>query len=113
MNITYRVDPHNQYTHVPDEILGDMVGTLPSWAGNPEFMHLDLHEAMEAQYGFGPLRHFDGSSIAEDGLYSYPEDPDMHPIFELHRKDEILYIYEYAIVAFVDKNGKAFVTRMD
>jgi hypothetical protein len=76
-------------------------------------MHLPLKEALETQYGFGPLTEIKGATVDQDGVMSYPGDPDLYPLVEITRNDETFYMYQHAIVSIVSSNGNRFVTRMD
>lgn len=107
-------DPLDKFQHIPPAMLANMIGFLPEWAANANLEHLSLREAMELQYGFGPLHPFSAdSTIDTQGIMRYPGDPDMYPLLRLTRGDEQMYIYQYGIVAFIGPDQSTFITRMD
>ena len=112
MKIKSKLDPHNKYEHLSVEDLRMSLGSLPSWVMNPTFFEFPLKEALDKQYGFG-LFETKGGKVSKDGIFSYPEDPDLYPIAEIIRGDETFYQYQYGIVAIIQKDGSSFVTRMD
>lgn len=105
------LDPLAKFNYQPEEIY-HILGLLPGWVMNEEFMDKPLKEALDKQYGFG-LYESSGQTITADGVYQYPEDPDLYPLIKIQRKDETFYQYQYAMVAIVQKDGSTFVTRMD
>ena len=111
MNLKYEIDPYQKFTNVDEDTILNALGFIPSWAANPEFINQPLKEALDTQYGFG-LYEITGGTI-EDGIFKYPGDPDLYPLFKLYRGNEILYQYEHAIVAIIQEDSSAFVTRMD
>lgn len=113
MNISYSVDPTNNFLRTPNEDLLEACGFIPHWVVSPEFQELPLQEALEIQYGFGSLIEMTGSKINENGVMSYPGDPDLYPLIRINRGDEIFYQYQYGIVAFINKDKDVFITRMD
>lgn len=112
MYISITFDPLNKYP--ADADLLEACGLLPIFAMDPEHIHLPLREAMETQYGFGPLSEIKGSTITDTYTYEYPEDPPLYPYVIITRGDEVFVQYPYGIVAFIDQQtGDTFVTRMD
>ncbi len=114
------LDPTGQHGGKTSEQLIGMAGFLPGWATDPDFMHLDLKEAMEEQYGLGPLREMTGGRVNNDLSYSYPGDPDIFPILLVSRctdggeEHEVLLQYEYGLTGILGmRDGSAFMTRMD
>lgn len=52
--------------------------------------------------------------VREDGSMFYEGDPVFYPLFKAESEHDIFYVYEHAMVAFVDKQTKNyFVSRMD
>lgn len=88
------------------------LGLLPYWVLNDAYFHLPLREAMEDQYQF-PLYEIDGGEVDADGTFYYPDDPPLHPLIRIERLGEVFLQYHYGMVAFIDKDGQSFVTRMD
>lgn len=80
------------------------------WAVNwPEIDTLEQHLA--CCYGF-PMLKMSGGSVATDGTYSYPEDPDLKPLAKVEFEEVTFYQYNYGIVAIVTGES-TFITRMD
>lgn len=89
------------------------LGILPYWVARVADGD-NLIKGLEEQYGFGSLYSMEGGHITIDGVYKYPEDPDLYPVALIERRDEIVYFYKYGIIAIVYNDGrKTFVTRMD
>jgi len=109
--ITY--DPNNKHSHIDEATIDELVGILQYWVV-ATLEDSDLIKGLEDKYGFGKLYHMNGGVVDEDGAYSYPEDPTLHPIMKLERTNETAYIYYHAIVSIVYKDGrKPFISRMD
>jgi len=70
-----------------------------------------LKEYLKGCYGM-PMLAMTGGSIAENGTYSYPEDPDLQPLVKVEMESCTYYQYHYGIVAIVTSEG-TFVCRMD
>jgi len=111
--IKMTIDPLDKFEDLyNDEQIYNLLGTLPYWTINPDYLDKPLKEALDSQYGFG-LFEATGQTITKDGIYQYPEDPDLYPLIKIVRHDETFYQYQYAMVAIVQKDGNTFVTRMD
>jgi hypothetical protein len=54
-----------------------------------------------------------GSTVTEDGVWQYPEDPDLYPLMKLQEGDVEMLVYPYALVAMRDTSGRTLCTRMD
>lgn len=108
------VDPTGKWPNLAEVDLLESLGILPHWATNKKDDE-GFAEAFERQYPFWCGRTDSGKTyITEEGIYQYPEDPDLAPILMLHSDDEVVYFYRYALVAIVNKlNDDVFVTRMD
>ena len=89
-------------------------GLVPPWIiESPDYVE-PLKPLLEEAYGFGPLYESEESTVNAKGVMSYPGDPDMYPLIRMERQDEVFYMYEYAMVAIVNKTtGESFVSRMD
>jgi hypothetical protein len=96
------------------EMLQEMLGVLPYWVAEYLLLgtDMDIVGFMTERYGFGSLYEFKGS-VADDGTYSYPEDPDMPYVGKMNTPNGNVYFYKYAIIALPLPDGKYFVTRMD
>lgn len=116
------VDP-NKY-HVPIGATMDRLvqacGIIPAFAAEAYVKGhetaQDVYGAMVEAYGFGDMSSTDWGTVDPTGVYksTYDEDPDMQPLVELSSPDNPVkvYIYQYAIVAVVDKDT-TIITRMD
>jgi len=112
MHISVTFDPLNKYP--PDMNLLEACGFLPEWVINPEYHHLPLREAMEVQYGLGPLHEIRGVTITGTYAYQSQGDPPLFPLVIITRGDEVFVEYPYGLVAFTTPTtNSAFVTRMD
>lgn len=107
------IDPTNNCSNKTLSYLGDLLGILPDWVRScPESE--DLVPYLSECYGFGALLGMEGGVIKEDGVYTYPDDPDLYPLISMEREQETVFIYYYGIVGIVYKDVRsAFVTRMD
>lgn len=103
-------DPLDQKKYRGVEVLG----LIPSFINDSDVVGKGFREALGEQYGFG-LYETTGGSISDEGVYSYPEDPDLQPLALYESPTEKCYQYDYAIIAIVSKDGSTptFVTRMD
>lgn len=108
-------DPLSKFPGVSPEDLIEACGFLPQWA-DVAFQHDNsFKEALLANYAYygGPM---EGGTVTEEGVYQYPGDPDLYPLVAILNQGvpEVLYIYQYGIVATVsDIDGVTWVTRMD
>lgn len=108
---TITKDPLNKFNYLDDSMIMEMCGLIPLWASNPEYATVSLREALDMQYGFG-LFAMKGGAVTDDGVFKYPDDPDLYPLLRIKRFGEVLYQYEFSIVAIVHNEG-TLVTRMD
>jgi len=103
------IDPNSKFPNVSPIHLLELCGLIPAWVSDdPE---LSFQEQVIGSYGF-PAQAITGSVVDADGTYRYPGDPLLHPIAKWQRGGEVMYMYEYAVVAFI-KDGVTFVTRVD
>ena len=96
--IVWWVDPNKQFSHINPKTLAEGAGLIPTFINENAD---DIVEEALLQYGFGgpPM---EGGTVADDGTYKYPQDPDLHPICKAELNNgETIYIYSYGIVAFV------------
>lgn len=113
MNIQVMLNPLNKNLSVlTAEKIRYICGILPDWAANQDFEELDAYRAFEKQYSF-PIYTIDKGTIDDNGVYHYPEDPDLYPLIKMIRGDEVLYFYEHAIVGIVHRDNSRTVIRMD
>jgi len=111
MNISIDFNPTGKCLANPIHY-NDMLGMLPQWLDNDQYEDKTAKEALDAQYCCG-LYNSSEVVVSEEGLYMFPGDPTLYPIVKIKRKDETIYIYEYALVAIIDSNGNSFATRID
>jgi hypothetical protein len=109
-------DPLNEYLHKPQynlDYLREWCGLLVPWAqATPETS--TMRQELEHRYQ-SELYTAEGVTITADGVYQHPADNDLPPIAKLTFQGETLFIYPYAMVAFVNSggSGETFVSRMD
>jgi hypothetical protein len=70
-------------------------------------------EGIENNYAFFSRWQVGGFEVDEDGTYKFPEDKPLKPLVTIEGDGEVMYIYEYAIVVIVDKDGNKMYTRVD
>ena len=114
-NKTFITDPNGKYTHVNESQILNALGILPFWAIKFREHNNSFKQALKSSYQFyfGDLK---GCTIQEDGSYTYPGDPVMHPLAVMTAPDcpETLYFYEHAVVGVVNSDtGEQWMTRMD
>lgn len=107
------IDPLSKYPDTDNKLIVESAGMIPLWIDiTPETTN--LKDTLAKLYGFGNLFEMKGSIISKDGVLSYPNDPDLHPIIKFDRQFETVYQYPYGYVAIVYKDDQpTFVTRMD
>ena len=104
------------YHHIPQgrtaEMIGEEVGLIWAWCmSKPEGIGFLQH--FEDMYQFGVFE-MKGGEVLENGIYKYPEDPDLYPLIRVDNKEETVFVYPYGIVAIRNKTTRdTFVTRMD
>ena len=106
------IDPTEHYENVPPERLIEAIGILPHWVDNND--PRSAKEQFQQKYQFGCCE-MPGGTVDENGVYNYPEDPPLYPFYSLERDNEMIYFYNYAMVAVVlkDEARTTYVTRMD
>lgn len=113
-NIHASVDP--LYKHVPEGRSADSiieeVGLIWAWSKTKETGRW-FKDHFDEQYGFG-LFEMKGGQVLDNGIYKYPEDPDLYPLLRVDDEDETVFVYPYGIVAIRNKTTRdTFVCRMD
>ena len=103
------------FPDVPKEHLQEMLGILPYWVREYNFLGegMDIVNFMTERYGFGELFEFTGYELLDDGTYRYQDDPDLPYIGKMNTPNGNVYFYQYAMIALPLPNGEHFVTRMD
>lgn len=87
-----------------------LCGLPLAWASRWDGTGL-LKDLLAAYYGF-PMLEISGGTIGADGLYSYPEDPDLQPLAKIEFESCVYWQYDYGIVAIVSES-ETYITRMD
>ena len=114
-------DPTHTYTHIPQARLVAACGLLPqiltdAVGEDPEDTKA-LYEAAVKLYGYGDYsKAFAGGTVDDAGIYrsEFEEDPPMHPLLMgITGKGQDIYLYQYAMVAIVGRDGTTIITRMD
>lgn len=78
-----------------------------------------IKERIEAHYIGSPLIPMPEGSKIVNGRYTYPEDPDLSPIFQIMNNEtsEVIVFYPYSIAAIYENNNgriqEPFITRID
>jgi hypothetical protein len=111
------IDPNKQFTRASSDRIMEACGIIPGFAWEAE-EHAEagrdaVHQAMEKCYGFPAPPSNTGASIDENGVYTYPDDPPLHPLMEIGLGHGVtVRIYQHAFVAISDAGG-TIITRMD
>lgn len=119
--VTKKLDPLEKFQKARPSDLIEAMGLIPYFVveaatEGPEGA-AGVLEAMNNAYGFAIGGNMTGGTVSEEGVYQYPEDPDLYPYarFTLSGPDGDIadvFVYPYAIVAVRD-NKETLVTRMD
>lgn len=113
-NFQIKFDPLGKYPHLEKAQIVEALGILPVWACDkrPEE---GFEDCFKRCYDFWMGDIGGETEIAEDGTYSYPDDPDMYPVLRLWDGEEEVLFYPHALVAIrtIGSEYPAFVTRMD
>lgn len=112
------LDPTSAFKGVSRDKLIGALGLIPQFGAmafleHPEGSSEDIYGSMVSAYGFGDMRHT-GGSVSPEGVYSYPEDPELPPLVVLQQEGSPtkVYVYQHAIIAVVDSDNTIF-SRMD
>lgn len=111
---TISIDPTDYYTKDNHHNIVNRCQTILNWALNPNFKHSSFKDAVLQQYLYKadfPM----GGTIDHNGIYKYPEDPPLHPLLMISRDNDIMYFYEYDIIALKDAKQASgyYITRVD
>jgi len=116
-DITVRIDPCEGFEGAERGRLVEACGLLLPWAVLALSVGVEageeLRDKMAELYQFG-IHESVGGSVDRDGVYSYPEDPPMRPLASvIDSEGHEALIYQHAVIAFRDRAGWCYVTRMD
>lgn len=93
--------------------IGDIIGIIPTFFSADQ-AHQSFDEwksEVEGNYGY-PVSEL-GGTVEENGVYKYPEDPDLLPLVVAKVSPyKSVCIYTHGIVS-MRSNGETFVCRMD
>jgi len=114
------LDPTKEFTSVPQERLVDALGFIPEFVVAafelfPEGDSAeDVYNAMVKVYRYGDYRFLstNGGEVDSEGVYRYPEDPDLHPLVCFEQGDVKVFVYQHAIISVRDSRD-TIVSRMD
>lgn len=88
------------------------LGLVPYWFDSED--KRTVRELIETYYQHGGgFRNIDGCTMAENQTIKYPGDPRMKPLAKMQHGDELVLMYDYAILAIVQPDGTFQVTRVD
>lgn len=106
------IDPLKKYTTAGYDVMANMIGPIPTWVNFDD--KRPFSEQVQEKYPFGDVTSWDVSSstVSDEGVYSYPGDPDLSPLMSWGRGDDRMYLYEYGIIAFVE-DGVLKMGRVD
>ena len=110
----WKVDPTKHYDDVPVKKIVDALGYVPHFLLDED--ERPLQDQVRDRYPyFMASREEPNIEVEDDGAYTYPGDPKSYPlaVFRHETNGEKMYMYEYAIVIFVDKEGKTCHNRLD
>lgn len=106
-------DPLDKYPDVPIKHFTEMCTVIYHWALIASTSGKPMIDIIHQHYGY-PLDPFTGGTVTVNGVYSYPEDPDLYPICKIILHEEIIFYYEYEMMTIRNKqNGKYFTIRVD
>ena len=62
------------------------------------------------KFPVSPIEGFDEESKE---ILKYPEDEDMYPLVKIEMDNDKVFIYQHAIISFIDKDNNRIIYRMD
>lgn len=90
----------------------ELLGFIPSFLSDQD--PRPAREQFNTAYAHGGgWRPFTGFKMADDLSLTYPGDPRLHPIATAQLRDEVIIVYEYALVVIKQNDGSFEVCRMD
>jgi hypothetical protein len=112
------LDPLDQYPdYDPADIL-NRLGFIPSFIADAIEEYGATSETLEKTvleiYGYNPSP-MTGGAFTPNGVYQYPDDPDLYPLAIIMASSLVIYMYPYGMVAFSEPHKVAPTTlyRMD
>lgn len=111
--ISVETDPTDNFSDVEEGTLMEHMGLIPNFIVQAlDRPDTSLAQGMLDAYGFGSVPML-GGIVKEDGVYSYPEDPDLYPMVKLVTERGTIYVYQYGIVSILETSKTTVVYRMD
>ena len=97
-------DPlHHFLGQYSPKFMVQMCKVIKSWAfAVEEGLYEDMYELINGHYQ-GGVYESKGGEVLENGIYKYPEDPDLYPVCKITAVNEIYFFYEYDFLAIRDK----------
>lgn len=89
-----------------------VVGDIKYFADESDARPLkeQFHERYSFGGGWNPIKGF---TMMRDNRIAYPGDTALKPLASALFRDQVIYVYPYAWVAIVEKDGTFEVSRMD
>src|SRR5210317_679952 len=113
MSVKVEIDPLKKYPNaLPDRIFA-AAGYIPGWLTDPHFEQFNAIETIKMNYPYWSGDSLKQAKLDEEGIFTYPGDPPFYPILKIERNGEIIYQYQHAFIAIVDKNENVTITRCD
>ena len=115
------IDPLNGFEGIKHSKLFEATGLIPYFVAEAALTEgtdtaQEAFNVMNEAYGFG-LGDYnmlsDKGEVDSEGLYSYPEDPDLAPMVQFKWDDMTVWVYQYGLVAVRDGEGNTIMQRMD
>lgn len=95
--IYWIVDPTSHFEGAPLDYLSGLIGIIPTFI----FDDPNVVDMAVDHYGM-PSTPISGGTFADNGVYSYPEDPDLFPVAACIAGGKKIFIYRYGLIAFID-----------
>jgi hypothetical protein len=92
----------------PVSYLSSAYAVLDQWISNEDSR--SYRDQIESHYG--ALYEISGGDVSEEGVFTFEHDPPLEPLITYSRNEEKMYVYRYAIVAFISEK-ETFVSRID
>jgi len=86
------------------------LGTIPSFL-DPDDSRPAVEQFRERYVG--SWRNLEKATVSRNGVMRYPGDPPLAPLFGTTLRDEVIFVYDCALVAVVTADGRCEVSRMD
>ena len=108
------LDPLHHYEKQESRWFVDTLGFLPIIL--LDSMGKNFHDRAESGYADTagcPVYWNQDAKITDDGIYQYPEDPDLYPVAKFETGDQVAYAYEYGFIACQNESGDWINARLD